>query len=132
MRLIRALAVIVVVMLGLADAAWAQTPPPPVQVGTNCVAAWTAPTTNTDGSAITNPLTYNLYFSLTATPPVSPQFTGITGTTFNPCKALAAGTYTWWVTAVEQFAGSTSESALSAPFPAKLTIPGVPTNLGEK
>ena len=104
-------------------------------VGTNCTASWTAPTTNTDGSAITGTLTYNLYFQLqsVATPPVvgttPPSLTGITTTSVAACKGLAAGKYNAWVTAVEKFSGSTSESALSASFPFSLVLPVTPTSL---
>jgi hypothetical protein len=44
----------------------APSPPPPV-LPSSAVLTWVAPTPNTDGSAITVPLTYNVYRGTTAT-----------------------------------------------------------------
>jgi hypothetical protein len=101
-------------------------------VGRNCVASWTAVTTNTDGSPASG-ITYNLYLQTTATPvPVpgvtTPTLAAIPGVSATPCIALAAaGQYHGWVTAVETLAGSASESVLSADFPFVLVIPNRPT-----
>lgn len=71
-------------MLALvALAASAQAPPS----GTNVTLTWTAPTQNTDGSAITDPITYNLYAATncTACPCTSPTYASIaTGLTGSP------------------------------------------------
>ncbi len=108
----------------IANAAYAAGP----VVGKDCTASWTAPTTNTDGTPIAFPLTYNTYVATgtPTTPPATPTTTGIAATTTQPCKTLAAGQYTLWVTAVEQFTGSASESDKTAPFPFVLGAPTVP------
>lgn len=117
-------------LLASALPAWAVGP----IVGRNCTAAWTAVTTNTDGSPVTGTITYNLYLQTTATPvPVpgttTPALTGITATTAKPCIGKTGGQYYLWATAVEQFPGSSSESDLSTVAPFVLAVPGVPGTL---
>lgn len=97
-------------------------------VGTNCTAAWLAVTTNTDGSPVIPPITYNLYVApgTPTTLPTTPTIAGISSLSAKACSVLAPGQYTLWVTAVEQLSGSSSESAKSAPFPFVLGAPAAP------
>ena len=81
-------------------------------------ATWTAPTTNTDGSTITVPLTYNVYEG--AKGAEAKTQTGITSLTAT--VALAAGPCVQ-VSAVE----NGNEGALSSEV--CLQIPNAPTNL---
>lgn len=105
-------------------------------VGTNCVATWSAVTTNTDGTAIAGAITYNLYLAAgtPTTPPGTPTLTGITVLTASPCNSLAPGQYTFWLTAVETptAGGSSSESTKSAAFPFALVVPNTPNGVGIK
>lgn len=117
---------------------WTATPAEAVGVvvGTNCEAAWSAVTTNTDGSPIVGSVTYNVYLApgTPATPPATPVQTGITVTTqVKICTTLAPGQYTFWVTAVEvPGTFSSSESAKSPAFPFVLVVPTAPGGVGIK
>jgi hypothetical protein len=103
-------------------------------VGTNCVATWSPVTTHTDGSPTTNPISYNLYMAsgTPSQPPATASISGIVPTTANPCVGLTPGQYTLWVTAVETFAGSTSESLKSAASPFVLSVPVAPSGVNIK
>lgn len=89
--------------------------------------AWTAPTANTDGSALTGALTYNLYQGA-AGAMVSVQ-TGLTTVSATVTKGLTAGsTQCFAITAVENGV----ESLQSLPACVTLqaltpTAPGIPT-----
>lgn len=83
--------------LAVAQAVTLPAPVLSVKIGGNITLGWVAPTQNTDGSAITGALTYNLY-SVTSTGSTSLQ-TGITGTT-NQRTNLNAGTPCYSLTAV--------------------------------
>lgn len=94
----RSLALLVALAcVSIATAATLPAPVLTVKTGSNITLAWVAPTTNTDGSAITGTLSYNLY-SVTATGYTSLQ-SGITGLT-NQRTNLSAGTPCYALTAV--------------------------------
>jgi len=90
---------------------------------------WVAPTTYTDGTAITEAITYNVYFGTTATGILTQVASGLTGTTYTDSQAaLTAGsTACYAVTAVTPLAGESAYSAVACKtFPhAK---PNPPTN----
>jgi hypothetical protein len=77
---------------------------------TSVTLSWTAPTKNTDGSAITGTLTYNLYQGPAAGPFVKVA-SNITGTS-DVVTSLSAGNC-FAVTAVETGSATSTESALS-------------------
>lgn len=79
--------------------------PPVAPVTVAKTFSWTAPTQNTDGSAITGALTYNVYVGSAPT-----NTAPITGTSY--VAQLAVGTYSVTVTAVN---AAGVESAQSAP-----------------
>lgn len=114
------------VALALSSVAQAATLPAPVltvKTGGNITLNWVAPTLNTDGSAITAALTYNLY-SVTTTASTSLQ-TGITGLT-NQRTNLNAGTPCYALTAV----ANTLESAPTTPICVLVTsAPNAPTSI---
>jgi len=97
-------------------------------VGKDCAASWSPVTTFTDGTAITIPVSYNVYVApgTPSAPPGVPLLAGVTSTAAQPCLALPVGQHTVWVTAVVVFTGSRSESAPSAPFPFVLGAPVAP------
>ncbi len=73
---------------------------------------WSAPTTNTDGTAITLPLTYNLYEGTSATT-MTKVLSGITTlTTLVSTGLVRGGTYYFAVSATE---GGTQEGAQATP-----------------
>jgi hypothetical protein len=80
-------------------------------VATSVNLGWKAPTANTDGSAITGTLTYNLYQGPKAGPFVKAA-SGLTGTS-TVVTSLAAGNC-FTLTAVEAQGASTTESAPTA------------------
>jgi hypothetical protein len=97
--------------------------------------SWTAPTTNTDGSAYTNPDGYYLYYSTSATidaacaaPCVKVNITAETTLTYTLTN-IAPGTY--YVT-VAVYNKNGNQSALPTPLQAivtKLQLPGPVLNL---
>jgi hypothetical protein len=109
----------------LAGVAHAQAATPPPAVSTSVGLNWTAPTANTDASAIIGTLTYNLYQGPKAGP-FAKVASGITGTT-TIVTSLSAGTC-FWLSAVEAItASSTAESVPTGPVCA--TQPGSPGGL---
>lgn len=91
---------------------------------------WTAPTANTDGSAIAGTLTYNVYnCPAGSTTGAASQCTqlanGLTAATWTSA-ALTAGTLNYAVTAVETSGGGPQESALSNIV--TLTVASAPPN----
>lgn len=85
---------------------------------------WTAPTQNTDGSPITDPITYNLYGGTQQTNLPLLQ-SGITGT-FVTRTGVDAGVHYYSVTAVVDG----SESAMDGPISVTVTLrPNAPTGL---
>jgi hypothetical protein len=91
---------------------------------TSVTVGWIAPTKNTDGSAITGTLTYNLYQGPPAGPFVKVA-SGIAGTS-DVVTSLSEGNC-FAITAVETGTASSVESALSST--ACATIPGSPSGL---
>ena len=88
--------------------------------------AWTAPTTNTDGSAISGTLAYNVYGAASASATTWTKV--VSGATASPSSFTApAGDTCFAVTAVETEGGSPVESAPSAP--ACLLIPNAPGSI---
>lgn len=95
--------------------------------GHSAAIAWTAPTANSDGSALTGALTYNLYQGPDGAL-VSVQ-TGLTGLTATVTTGLTAGsTQCFAVTAVENGVESAPslESCVTLPVLAP-AAPGLPT-----
>ena len=88
-------------LLLLASPVWAATP-------TSLDISWTAPTTNADGTPLTDLAGYRLYLS---TPCPSLQFATVSGTAVTVTGLIPSTTYTARVTAVD-FSGN--ESACSA------------------
>ena len=89
---------------------------PAVTIGSTATLKWAAPTLNTDGTALTNLASYNIYQGAVkvgnvAAPALSYILTG-----------LASGTYTWTVTAVNS-ATPAAESAPSLPVVGTVTPP---------
>lgn len=74
---------------------------------------WPAPTLNTDGSALTGSLTYNLYQGPKAGP-VTKVASGLTGTS-TVLSTLTAGAC-FWLSAVEVLPGNTVESTPTGPI----------------
>jgi hypothetical protein len=99
----------------------------------NLKASWTAPTTNTDGTKITDTLTYNLYRTdgtrtkINSSPITSP------GTSSSPylfsISATGSGTATFVVTAVDTVSGLESADSTSASYSYALEVPNSPSNL---
>lgn len=107
-------------------------PTPPIPVPASATLTWSAPTTNSDGSTLTLPVTYNLYKGTTCAgvakiaPVTSPYIdTGV----------AVGSTYFWAVTALD----TSGESALSACVsltiaapPAPNIVPATPANVTVK
>lgn len=109
-----AMILLIVFFLGIAHA---QTPPAP-----SATLSWSAVTQYTDGTAITAPVTYNVYQGTSATTMVKVA-TGVTALTQSITTGLSDGnTYFWSVTAV--VAGVESSQA---PPGSKTFAPGVPS-----
>lgn len=90
--------------------------------GPTAVLTWTAPTSNTDGTSITGPLTYNVYQGTSPTT-LTKVASNVTATTNSITTGLSDGvTYYWSVTAV---VGGV-ESAQSLPV-SKQFSPGTPS-----
>lgn len=109
------------------DQVWAQTTAVPAgtwvsgltvasPIGSTATLSWTAPTLNTDGSALTNLASYNIYQGATKLASVLAPATSYV------ISGLAPGTYTWTVTAVNSAA---AESAPSTPATGTVTPPVV-------
>lgn len=103
-------------------------------VGQQATLSWTAPTTNTDGSAISGALTYNVYSCPAGTVAGSAASActqvamGLATTTYTTAAFTVAGTFNYAVTAVETPSGASGmESALSNLVTALVTAP-VPPN----
>jgi hypothetical protein len=89
--------------------------------------SWSAPTLNTDGSAITPPLTYNLYQGGSATSLAKVQ-TGLTSTSTTVSAGLTPGSTQFFsVTAVENGQESAQETPVSVGIPEP--VPSAPTGL---
>lgn len=71
------------------------------------ILSWAAVTINTDGTAITVPVTYNLYQGLSPTS-LTKSVTGITGTTYTVSGLAGGHIYYWATTAVGAREGSQS------------------------
>lgn len=90
--------------------------------------SWTAPTTFTNGSAITGAITYNIYQGASGAE-VSAQ-TGVSATSVTITTGLSAGsTVCWQVTAVVGGVESSRTTEVCETFPAQ---PNPPTNLTVK
>jgi len=88
---------------------------------------WVAPTTNTDGSAITGAITYNVYQGASATSLAKVQ-SGITALTTTVTTGLTPGAEAFFsVTAVAEGEESSEVSAVSILIPA--LVPNAPTGL---
>lgn len=101
-------------------------------VGPNCTLSWSAPTLNTDGSAVTvgEITNYRIYVDKTTITPgvTAPTMTNVgTLLTAKICGGLAAGSHTVAVSAV----AGPNEGPASAPFSfALVTVtPGAPSSL---
>src|SRR3989454_3710381 len=100
-------------------------------------ASWTAPTTNTDGSALTDLGSYRVYYSTSATPCPGSTFVSVATSTTTPppnqtvnvrLTGLATGsTYNVAVTAIDM---SSNESACSAVASAVAAVEGAVTPTG--
>ena len=98
-------------------------PPPPPPYTTSAVLTWTAPTTNTDGTALTNLAGFNIYSGSSAT---SLSLLGSVGATVLTYTAtIGVGTTYFAVTAFNSAVPST-ESAQSTVVSKTVTAP-VPT-----
>jgi hypothetical protein len=108
-----------------------KTPPPvtpPQAFPSTAVLSWTAPTTNTDGSAITGALTYNLYRGTSAT--VLTKMTTVTGLTFTDHAGSASPvTYFYAVSAVEAGQESKESNTVTVTLAAATLTPSAPTNV---
>lgn len=122
----RSFALLVALALSSLAVAQAATLPAPVltvKTGGSVTFNWVAPTQNTDGTAITAALTYNLY-NVTTTGSTSLQ-SGITGLS-NQRTNLNAGTPCYALTAV----ANTLESAQTNPICILVTsAPNAPTSI---
>ena len=80
------------ILLAFAPVALAQTPAKTVPAGSNLTLTWTAPTQYTDGSPITDPITYNLYNAgqLIASGLTAPTSTRMNLSAGNPCYTATA------------------------------------------
>lgn len=91
--------------------------------GPTATVSWLAPITNTDGSPITQPLTYNVYLGQAATAAAcslgaTPALTGITALTVTITTGLADGTTECAaVTAVEGGVESAKSNIATKTFP---------------
>lgn len=93
--------------------------------------SWTAPTANTDGSAITGSLTYNIYQGASGALGATPVQTGITTTSATITAGLSAGaTVCFAVTAVEGGVESAQSAQACKTFPKP--VPVSPTGLTVK
>jgi hypothetical protein len=116
-------AVALLVLSTLVQAATLPAPVLTVKTGGSITLSWVAPIANTDGSAISGTLSYNLY-TVTATGSTSLQ-TGITGLT-NQRTNLNAGTPCYALTAVE----NGIESSPTNPVCVTVTAgPNAPTSI---
>lgn len=93
--------------------------------------SWTAPTTNTDGSAITGTLTYTLYQGTqpaTGTATLASVQTGLTAASATVTTGLTAGsTQCFAVTATANGVASAQSGQACAAIP--FSTPGVPTQI---
>lgn len=91
--------------------------------GPSATLSWIAPTTNTDGTPITLPLTYNVYLGQGATVAActlgtTPALTGVTALTVTITSGLADGTTECGaVTAVEGGVESAKSNTATKTFP---------------
>ena len=89
---------------------------------------WSAPTKNTDGSAITGALTYNVYYGTTAAGPFA--LLGTSAGTSYTHQGVAPGTACYTVAAVESETPAPVTGAQTAPvcvtIPVPTETPGVP------
>jgi hypothetical protein len=101
-----------------------------VAAGVSSVLTWTAPTANTDSTAISGTLTYNVYSGPTAgTLAATPVQTGLTVTT-GTVPGAAGTTQCFAVTAVEGGQESAQSNVSCKTFPA--SVPNAPTNFVAK
>lgn len=92
------------------------------------VLSWTAPTTYSDGTPVTDPITYTVYQGLQGQPKAKGP-TGITATTVTISTGLLSGrTYCWAVTAATATSPESAPSAEACKtFPP--AAPEAPANL---
>lgn len=109
---------VIFALAALSTLAFAQT------VTQNIVLGWTAPTKNTDGSAISGALTYTL-FQGPANGPFVQVATGLTGTTTTVTSASAGNCFTLAATEAQ---GATSTTSAPSPTVCAL-IPGSPSGV---
>lgn len=102
------------------------------QAAPTAVLTWTAPTTNTDGTPITQPLTYSVLqgtgTASNCTLGTTPVLTGVTTTTVTISSGLVDGqSYCWAVVTVEGGNSSVDSNITSKTFQAPTPNPA--TNL---
>jgi hypothetical protein len=96
-------------------------------VSTSVALAWSAPTTNTDGTTIAGALTYNLYQGPVAGPFVKVA-SGLTGTSDTITSLTAGNCFALSAVEVQGATGATSvESALTTTK--CVEVPGAPGNM---
>jgi hypothetical protein len=105
-------------------------PPPPVLPAAANL-SWTAPATFVDGTAITVPLTYNVYRGATAA--TLTKLTNVTGTVYtDPAGSAAATTYIYAVTALCAACTESADSGtVTVTIAATQHQPSPPTSLAD-
>lgn len=87
--------------------------------GNQAILSWTAPTTNTDGTAITGAVTYNVYQGTATALATAAVQTGLTATSVTVTAGLTDGaTVCWAVTAVAGGIESAQSATACKTFPA--------------
>jgi hypothetical protein len=103
-----------------------------VLVGPGCTLSWDAVTTNSDGTALTGAVSYEIYTNTTGTAPVpgttAPTIVVSTGTSW-ACGGLPQGQQFAWVDAVKASNGARSTLTASLPFVIDKLSPAMPANL---
>lgn len=121
--------------LAIAGVALAQSASVNKLTGQTATVSWTAPTTNTNGTAIASALTYNIYScpSGTAAGAAASSCTqvtsGLTALTYTTAAFTTAGTFNYAVTAVEAGQESAISNLVSAVVTAPPPIPGPPAGV---
>lgn len=92
---------------------------------------WTAPTQNTDGTAITQSLTYNVYQGPKGAEAATPVATGVTALTWSGTAGLQPGTTVCWEVTAQDSGGESAKSAEVCKTFAP-SVPNPPSNLTEQ
>lgn len=106
-------------------------PPPPVVVSTTAtiLVTWSAPTTNVDGSSLTDLTSYNIYMGASASNMSAIGHTKA-GTTSFTTQPLGVGTYYFTVSAVNSSGVESDKTGpVSTVISAPAKTPNAPTNL---